>query len=242
MQPSVTCYPIPGKAKARLLCEAFAAGVIAAGGRAHVCTTPPAQLQSGAAVFYGVRPAVAHLWQQAKAERRDWYYIDNSYFDAARERQFRITKNALQHDGRGNSDGGRFARLGLEVKPMRTSGELALVCEQSQEFMRVVAGDPDWIASAAAELRRRYGPDRVALRRKSSTLPLARALEQAFIVATWSSAAAIEALLAGVRVMCARECAAYDVSERHAWARVLADNQWTLDEINKGMAWAALNA
>jgi hypothetical protein len=120
---SVTCYPIPGKAKALRLCEAFAAGVRAAGGDAHVCTEPPRELADGAAVFYGVRPAVAHLWEQAKREARDWYYIDNSYFDAARERQFRVTKNAIQHTGRGASDGRRFRALGIAIGPMRVGGD-----------------------------------------------------------------------------------------------------------------------
>src|SRR5687767_11552190 len=37
--------------------------------------TPPTQLEPRAAVFYGVRPAVAHLWAQAKRERPDWYVL-----------------------------------------------------------------------------------------------------------------------------------------------------------------------
>ncbi len=241
MLPSVTCYPIPGKPKARLLCEAFAAGVKAAGGSAHVCTEPPAALQPGAAVFYGVRPAVAHLWAQAKAEGRDWFYIDNSYFDAVRGGQFRVTKNSLQHTGMGRSDGNRFAALNVRVKPMRSGGDYVLLCAQSDEFMEVVAGDRGWTERLTENLRRAHGD--VVVRFKHTQRSLAHDLARAGLVATWSSAAAVEGLLAGVPVLCAPECCAtYAGADRKAWASVLADNQWTLDEISKGIAWAALNA
>lgn len=241
MSRSVTCYPIPGKQKALRLCEAFAAGVRAAGGDAHVCTTPPLRLEAGAAVFYGVRPAVRHLWEQAKFERRDWFYIDNSYFDCVRERQFRVTRNALQHTGRGSSDGCRFEALGLAIKPMR-DGANVLLCPQSHEFMELVAGDPGWLQRVMRNLQDKYGDARVILRTKQEKRPLAEDLRRAGLLVTWSSAAAVEALLEGVRVMCAPECCATYADDRAAWASVLADNQWTIDEVADGNAWRALNA
>lgn len=241
MSRSVTCYPIPGKPKALLLCDAFAAGVVAAGGEAHVSRRIPSRLEPGAAVFYGVRPSVAHLWAQAKAERRDWWYLDNSYFDVARERQFRVTKNAIQHRGTGESDGKRFAALGLTVKPMRDGANL-LVCAQSAEFMETVAGDPGWLQRVLGDLQERYGDPRVILRTKHEKRPLSVDLARAGKVVTWSSAAAVTAILEGVRVMCAPECCATYADDRERWASVLADNQWTVAEIARGDAWKALNA
>lgn len=241
MSRSVTCYPIPGKPKALLLCEAFAAGVVAAGGEAHVCRRIPSKLEPGAAVFYGVRPSVAHLWAQAKAERRDWYYIDNSLFDCARERQFRVAKNRIQPTGVGESDGKRFAALGITIKPMREGANI-LVCAQSQEFMEVVAGDPGWLQRVLGNLQERYGDPRVILRTKHEIRPLAADLARSGLLVTWSSAAAVTALLEGVRVMCAPECCATYADGRQRWASVLADNQWTVAEIARGDAWKALNA
>ena len=90
MTRSVTCYPQPGKYKARVICRAFAVG---AGGVS--LNNIPDALEPGAAMFYGVRPAWAHLWAEAKADGRDWYYADNGYFpmDVA---YFRIARNRVQ--------------------------------------------------------------------------------------------------------------------------------------------------
>ena len=70
---SVVGYPTPNKGKARALLNAFCGG---AGG--DVVTEIPKRLLPGAAAFYGVTEATVHLWKQAKAEGRDWYYIDNA--------------------------------------------------------------------------------------------------------------------------------------------------------------------
>jgi hypothetical protein len=51
----------------------------------------------------------------------------------------------------------------------------------------------------------------------------------------------VMALLDGVRVMCAPECAATYANNRRRWASVLADNQWTIDELAAGRAWRGLN-
>lgn len=194
-------------------------------------------LEPGAAVFYGVRPAWAHLWAQAKAEGRPWFYADNSYFDVARERQFRVTRGRIQHTGQGDSDGKRFAALGLTVKPWRAGGDVALVCPQSEEFLRVVAGERHWVERTTAELRLPF-----IVRRKGCARPFAEDLARARVLITWSSAAAVEALLAGVPAVCSEQCAAYQVGDRQAWANVLADQQWTLEEMAKGDAWAHLSA
>jgi hypothetical protein len=236
----VCCYPIPNKPKALLLCEAFAAGVRAVGGKARVCTNIPARLEPGAAMFYGVRPAVKHLWEQAKAGRHHIFYADNSYFDCAREKQFRITKNAIQHRGIGESDGTRFAALGIEVKPMRPEGigDHVVVALQSEEFMRVVAGDPGWRDRVITGL----GDVPLIVRTKQTKRPLRDDLQNAKGLVTWSSAAAVTALLEGVRVACSTQCCATYADDRLKWAQVLSDNQWTADEIARGDAWRTLSA
>jgi hypothetical protein len=262
VNPSVTCYPIPGKPKALRLCEAFAAGVHAGGGKAEICTEPPAKLQPGAAVFYGVRPAVAHLWEQAKREGRDWYYIDNAYFDVARERYFRVTKNALQCSGAGTVPVDmewRFGALGLQVQPWRQFGGHIVICPQSDEFMKVVAGwTGGWLDQIRAELRT-LTPRRLVVREKGKGRPLAADLIDAWALVTHSSAAANEAVLAGVPAFVTGRCATGPVSmnqgirsfrrieerpwgfdARRVWGEILARSQWTLDEITKGDAWKAL--
>lgn len=209
----------------------------------------PAHLAAGVAAFYGVVPETAHLWRQAQAEGRDWYYIDNSYFDRGRGTHYRITRNRVQHAGDGASDGARLKALGVEIRPPRVGGGHVVVCLQSPQFMRTIAGiEPDaWWRQIQPVLQASGLPVRLRgwngdKRRQMATL---RAdLVGAALLVTWSSAAAIEALLAGVPVHCAPECAAHGVTmdDRPRWAAVLADNQWTTDEIADGTAWKALDA
>lgn len=232
MKHSVVCYAQRDKLKSQRLLEAFAAGC---GGRMAWATER--KLLPGAVVFYGVRAPWLHLWQQAKAECRDVFYIDNAYFDCSREQQFRVTKNAIQHNGRGESDGQRLKALGVTVKPWRGGGEYTLVCAQSDEFMAVVAEDARWLKRTTAELRLPF-----VVRRKETRRPFAEDLANARVVVTWSSAAAVNALCEGVPVVCSDRCAAYRVGNRQKWAEVLADNQFTVAEFANGDAWRCLHS
>lgn len=265
----VTAYPVRGKAKSLEICRAFVEG---SGGA--LALDPPDKLHSGAAFFYGVDASNAHLWDQVIAERREFYYCDNSYFDSARQSYFRVTRNRVQHSGFGNSDGIRFAGLGIPVEPMRENeAGCFLFCPQSDWFMRVIARYPGaagmtdaWLEGHQRELKRSY-PDRVQVVRhwspdkKALSVTLPADLIRTYAVVTYSSAAAITALLAGVPAFCSDRCAAWPFSSatgvatanghgsrlvrpsidaRRNWAGVLADNQWTLDEMRAGLAWEAI--
>jgi hypothetical protein len=103
--------------------------------------------------------------------------------------------------------------------------------------MQVVAGMGGlaWHENIERNLRMTHG--KVRVRGKGEKRPLAADLERAGLVVTWSSCAAVQALLDGIRVLCAPECCATYADHRGTWAAVLADNQWTLDEIRHGAAW-----
>jgi hypothetical protein len=256
----VTCYVQPGKAKSQLLCGAFAAGVRAAGGDAAIQMGPCEELRPGAAVFYGVRPEQQHLLEQAKAQGRDWYYIDNAYFDRTREVYFRITRNRLQHDGSGESDGARFAAIGQRIKPPRRDGTHVLVCPQSDQFMRLFCEEgARWCANTVARLKaltarpvrvRPWRPNKVEWYK---TLP--EDLTDCWALVTYSSASAITAMLEGIPAfVTAADCIARPVANTDLeaieapacapdllpWAGVVADHQFSLDEIAGGFAWRRL--
>lgn len=244
---TICCYATPGKAKAERICVAFAAGVKAAGRQAQVFADPPAQLADGAAVFYGVVPETRHLWQQAIRERRDWYYIDNSYFDATRGTHYRVTRNRLQFPGIAPSDGTRRAALGLTVQPMRAGGDHIVICLQSPVFMKTVAqvDHRSWFDQVRVEVSRHQLLTRLRGwngNKASQAATLAADLKNAALLVTWSSAAAIEAYRAGVPVHVSEQSAAWGIQaqERDAWLNTLADNQWTLDEMANGTAWRML--
>ena len=253
----VTGYVPKGKAKARVLCAAFVEGA----GGGVVRQPPPARLQPGEACFFGVTEATQHVWRQAREAGRDWYYLDNAYFDAGRGRLFRAVRNAVQATGQEPPDWPRLAALGIRVQPWRTQGRHVVVVAQSQTYMSVVAGyRGSWWKDAVALLQRHtdrpivvrgWRPNKMAL---AGTL--AADLRDCWALVTWSSAAANEALLAGVPVFTAGRGAASRMglsdlariespvypSGRAAWAAALAGRQWSLEELRRGLAWRTLHA
>lgn len=258
----VIAYPVAGKAKSLDICRAFVAGC--GGVVAHKAT----QLDGDApAFFYGVDASNVHLWEQVRREGRDFYYCDNSYFDATRQTYFRVTKNAIQHSGEGPSNGERFAALGIPVELTRHEPNGHIVfCPQSDWFMRAIVDygpEPGaWLRDARAHFLmaepkreqrvRHWEPDKAKLARS-----LPDDLVGAWALVTHSSAAAVTALLSGIPVFCSAHSAAYPMSSfvdraegvvlvewgenpRRSWAGVLADNQWTLEEMKYGQCWADL--
>lgn len=256
---TVNAYPVLGKQKSIDICKDFLLGCKEPGQLVLGGT----DLLEGDSFFYGVDSSNLHFWRQARMRRHggSFYYCDNSYFDSARQEFFRVTKNALQHSGRGYSDGRRFAGLGIEIKPWHADGKHIVICPQSDFFMREIAGYAgNWCDDMIHRLShisprplriRMWSPDKGKL---ASTLP--QDLEHAHCLITWSSAAAISALLTGVPVFCDQQCAAFPLSSsidgdferpRHPenrldWASVLADNQWTRMEMRVGRTWNDLHA
>ncbi|MBX3603207.1 MAG: hypothetical protein KF863_21510 [Rubrivivax sp.] len=241
--------PVPGKEKSRLLCKAFAAGA-PAGARGTV--------------FFGTE-GVMDLWQQARRNvaSEPFFYLDNSYFDRCRGTYFRVTKNALQVDPTGKaSDGSRFAKLGINVRPWRKQiGTELLLCPQSDLFMKTVFGRPfDWAADVLQRLDFMGNPHPVRVRpwnrdKPAVAVKLLADLPNIRTLITHSSASAITAMLEGVPAI-SEAGAAHTLTGplthaslidpprpdgRLEFAQILADHQFTLDEFRDGTAWRRLN-
>ena len=246
---AVTAYPVAGKPKSMNLCLDF---VRSCGGQIGT------NRRDGLAVFYGVDASNIEVWREVQARGQGWFYMDNSVFDSRRQKQFRIAANCLQHSGFGTSDGRRFDALGIDVKPWRTAGRHIVVCPQSASFMRDIVGyRGNWTEDTLAALKTRT--DREILVRPWSRdkaaagATLAADLVDAHALVTWSSAAAVTAVLAGVPVVVmSNDCAARPMSgsldaiealptpDRRNWLGVLADAEWTVAEIRDGTAWRNL--
>lgn len=239
----MNAYPIYGKAKSRDICNAFLQG---------------APKDAKGNVFYGVDSTNINDWRGCCARGETWWYVDNSYFDKTRGSYFRITKGALQHSGEGQSNGQRFKSLALEIRPWREYGEHIVICPQSESFMRDIAGwKNDWQAEAIRVMlisTHRGLKIRPWERDKAkAAATLQGDLVNAWALVTYSSAAAVTALLEGVPVACnAGACHSMGVQaldiedplyppDRERFFGVLADNQWTLSEIKDGTAWKWLN-
>ncbi len=236
---ALIAHPVRGKQKSVDICNAFIAGA------------PKSEVGY---VFYGVNASNKSDFEIAKACKYPWYYIDNSYFDCVRGEQFRVTRNAIQHTGAGDTDFKRFNALGVEIAPWRSGGGHIVVCPQSDDFMRNVAAyQGNWLADSVKALSGRF-PTR-ALRVRpwaADKAKLGRTLEKdladAWALATYTSAAAVTAVAHGVPVLTHPSCAVHmngwsmsNNATRHHLLGVLADNQFTLKEMKEGFAWHSLH-
>lgn len=251
MSPLI-CYPQPAKAKSRVILEAFARGADGVLGSDRAPTLGP-----GPAAFFGV-VGLEHLVRLAVAEGRTWFYGDNAFFDCARGRYFRFARNCVQFANLAQPDHGRLKALGVAPKPWRTDGRHIVVVEQSEHFLNLV-GAQHWLLRVLGDLKKATDrPLRIRRWRRDkdkAAATLRDDLDGAWALVTHMSAAATEALVAGVPVFVSGLCAATPMASgelasiekprypdgREDWAAGLAAMQWTLDEMRAGMAWRALN-
>lgn len=239
-------YSVPAERSSPMFARAFAKGC-----HGHVDTS--GVLQPGPVALFGS----LHRWpllQQAIKARREWFYGDHGYF--GRFEYYRITRNAYQHDGTGSAGPERFQSFHRTVQPWRKTGQHVLVCPNSAGYFALFGLHVDqWIADVTQRLR--ASTDRpIRLRWKQPYgSKIERDLQDCWAVVTYSSAAALDALIAGVPVFSlATFSAAYrmglsDLSriespaypeDREPFLWNLAAQQWTLDEMASGLAWGAL--
>lgn len=255
----MSVYFEPGKRKSRKVARAFADGC---GG---IMAGAPAELQPCLAAFYGVKPETAHLFEAAEKSGRDWYYIDNGYFRAGEDGYFRVTRNRIQHSGRGAprpEDHTRLRRMGVDIAPWRPAGRHIVVCLQTEWWYRRWGRSREsWLTGVTQTLADLT--DRLIVVREKPHLvrqagmsqpSLAEHLKDAWALVAFTSNAAVEAIIAGVPAFVDGPSAAAPMANdrlaaiehprrpegREDWAAVLAANQWSLEEMKLGIAWKAL--
>lgn len=220
-------------------------------------TTDLSTLQPGPFAAF-CTPPLWPLLRRAQQDGRDWYYGDHGYF--RRHQYFRITKNAYQHHGRGRATADRFRRLHVTLHPWQTHGAAIVICPNSPVYMAFHGLDARHWALDLAERVSRVSDRPVVIRWKSQAgrRPFYHDLHDAWIVVTFSSAAAVEALAAGVPVCTmapwastaamgitdpARVETPYypSIEERDQFIFNLVNQQWTLEEMRQGLAWHTLH-
>ena len=256
---SLTAYPRPGRKLNLKICTDFANsahGKVAENER---------YLKPGPAFFHGWDHHCAPLLQQAWARPGiDWYYSDNAYY-FGRGEYFRITKNALMHDGMGKAPGDRFDHFGLRQSRWQKKGGHIVVTTQSSLFyeVRMNMTRDQWVAHIRDTLSQHTDREiriyEKPLPGESGNAPahagFETGLDGAHAMVTHSSSTAVKALLEGIPVFCEPICMAACMGQtdlalietpaypdhRRQFFNNLAANQWTLGEINQGMAWEHLN-
>lgn len=206
-------------------------------------------------------PKTWPLFDDAIITGRNWYYGDHAFL--ARGGAYRISKNAYQYiptdEEMITATDDHFRRMcRVDVaKDWRRQGEAILVCPQSPHFLQRHTGmdDISWTATVTAEIRK-YTTRPIRVRTKKTKHPIEQDLRHVWAVVCYSSAAALDAYLAGVPafVLCpwatASKLALADLSKidtpiypdsRMEFLHAVASRQWTLEEIADGTAWRVLN-
>ena len=214
------------------------------------------------------RPGIAIIsgmadWQRAIMQSplvEDWYEVDHGYW--RRLEYHRIQHRKLWCDGTGEPDYARLDRLGVDIQPARKSGRQVVIALQSPEFYARWTGLDlrHYTAKMVRQVRAATGRPVVLRHKPMGRLrrqpPLGEQLRNTWLLVTHSSAAALDALAAGVPVIVTEKtfCAArlattfdriedpYRPSQderRELFARI-AGHQYTLDEMRSGEAWERL--
>jgi len=249
-----------------MVCKAFAEGV-----KAQI--VPQAPLLPGDAFFYGSLRGSLPTIMQAQREKRTWFYADNGYFHPGKrpENYFRVTRNALQHDGSGELifpkwlARERFKRLNITIQPWRKAGRHIVICPPARLFGAQWGFSADqWLEDTIATLKRHTDrPLRVRAKMSWNDVkqsyrnpqPLSEDLSGAWALVTHCSNAAVEAIVAGIPAFCTMRAGASAMAlsdlalietprmdgDRTNWATILAANQWTLEEMRNGKCWSMLN-
>ena len=239
-------YAVPDEKTSPLWCHSFAKGC---GARISNGTT----LREGNVALFG-SPRLVDLLETAKQRGRQWIYGDKAYF--GRGRYYRCTLNGYMQTRIGPSDGKRWAALGWKIKPWKTGRKILLCPQSDNHFKQFGLTQSEWIKTVTMQLRKHTDrPIEVRLKSGANTeQEFAFALKNVHAVVVFNSVAGVQAMMHGVPCISTHLCAASplagwyldqiesppkpDNREELAWW--LADNQWTLDEMEKGMAWAGV--
>lgn len=210
-------------------------------------------MRAGEIAYWGMNDWLAPVWPARLAADR-WFYLDNGYLK--RGHFFRVTVNGEQIDGIGKGSEFRFHRMTVHLnKKWRKDGRYILICPPGDEYMRCRGLSRRGWFNATVSIISRNTDRPIRIRDKpqrgAQPPPLADDLADAFAVVTYTSNVAIDALLAGVPVFVNGPSAARPMAEsdfakietpiypdgRHEWARWLAANQWSEQELRAGKHW-----
>ena len=190
--------------------------------------------------------------EKAKALGYNYIYGDHAYL--VRHQFYRLTPNKYQIDVIGSSDLKRFNSLGLEVSPWKKNGSKILLAPQSDIFMRNFGiSQKEWITNTVKNLRK-FTDRQIVISEKKPTSAeenFESQLKDVYAVIVFNSVAGLQAVMRGIPCFTTIPCAStyfgrlgIENIEQPLYAEdrllkfgILADNQFTFDEIKTGVAW-----
>lgn len=223
----------------------------------------------GPGVFYGRDRGTLSIMRQCANDRVPWFMVDNGYFGARRyDGYYKISRNGFQCDGLGVPDYDRLAEVlaitGQSIRHKWRKRSLkahVLICPPIVEYERCHwFSHTHWLRFVTHAVRKaterkfrlRYKPGD---KRGTDSRTLEDDFTHCHAVVTHDSNIAVEAIMEGIpafvtgtspaQVFGNVDLALIDKPRRDAnrlkWLAILANNQWTLDEIASGMACEAIS-
>lgn len=219
----------------------------------------------GIAIIWGQIYCSNRLMKECEAKGIPFFQIDNGYFHAANGNEmsgyYRVTLNKLAKNWIDKRAGDRFREHGIEIRPWKAQPSydrgLVVLAVPGRNFGVYLGLSMDkWAVDIKGQILSCTNR-KVLVRDKTKIPPLVDVLDSSngYAVVTHSSNAAVEAVIAGYPVFCHELCAAAPVGNgldfaninnperpdnREEWANSLAYSQFTLNEMESGLAWSIL--
>jgi len=229
----------------------------------HVISSDPAQ---GTIATYGILRGSGKAMKKAK----DFWYIDHGYIGRSEPNfkhngYFRITKNALWHNGKGDRPSDRLEDVlktlrssawrkatgskhmlgSARIKPRKKDGKNIVLIPPSK-YMTSYLELEGWTNETVSKIKKHT--DRPIIISSKEKNPIYQALNEAWVVVTDHSNAAIDALMYGLPIIMTNPHREYgkieDIEDPLfdlSILNTLCYNQWTIAEIKSGKAWRELN-
>ncbi len=215
------------------------------------------------AAFYGRARGTLSIVTQCTVDGNHWIMADNGYIGRGQyDGYYKLSRDGFECDGIGIPDeqrllnvlsltGQKFAK---DWRPVTKKGHI-VVCPpvvayeilhwfSSARWLRAVTKQIHAVTTRSIRIRYKPGDKR------SNSRPVSADLKDCHALVTHDSNIAVEAIMAGIPVFItginpAQVFGNADLStiveprmegDRWEWLSILANNQWTLDEIRGGMA------
>lgn len=179
----------------------------------------------------------------------NYWYIDNPYFlrDFARNeslshnsnRYYRVVKNGLYNDGKGDNDPKRFNSFDIKLSEWKTNGEKIVVVPAS-DFLSKVVGSPNWLQDVLSEIKK-YTDRPIEVSHRG--INPVNYQDSIWCIVTMSSNVQAEALINGVPVITThytklgslQDIENPPVEQSREILYNLAQQQWTVKELVNGV-------
>lgn len=200
-----------------------------------------------------------------RAAGRDFYYIDTGYFGNGKKKTYhRVTRNDVQHFGPIVDRPSDRVPPDVGVAKFRRQGSKILIAPPSQKLLNLYNINlEEWLATTQADIRKHTDREIVvrlkqsrSVRQNTDTIQMALD-DDVFCLVTFSSIAAVEALLHGkpaitlgpnaAATLCSHTVSEIenpfvpDLDQVRALIRHLSYCQFTEVEMRDGTAWRILN-